>query len=142
MRILIAIFVAALLAGCSTVNLTLVEQETGLIGKGTADASANSGTMKIAFADKIYEGPWTVMRTSGGETYFLGQQGHVGGTSIGSSSYLTSDSASGVGVANLSSNDRASMRCEFKYSMVGLRISGLGVCRDQDGKLYDLQISS
>lgn len=142
MRISATVFVALFLSACSTVDITLVEQETGLIGRGTADASANSGTMKIAFADKIYEGPWTVMRTSGGETYYQGQQGHVGGTPFGSSSYLTSDSASGVGVANLSSNDGASMRCEFKYTMVGLRISGLGECHDKEGKLYDLQISS
>ncbi|MBX3497650.1 MAG: hypothetical protein KF769_15560, partial [Parvibaculum sp.] len=98
--------------------------------------------MKIALADKTFEGPWTVMRTTGGETYYHSEQGHVGGTAFGSSGRLTSDSASGTGVANLSAGDGATMRCEFKYSMVGLRISGLGVCRDREDKLYDLQISN
>ncbi|WP_339833090.1 hypothetical protein [uncultured Parvibaculum sp.] len=136
------ICLAALVAACTTVNVTLVEQETGLIGRGTADAGENSGTMKVAFADRTFEGPWTVMRTAGGETYYLSEQGHVGVTAIGSSGRLTSDSASGMGVANLSAGDGTTMRCEFKYSMVGLRVSGLGVCRDREGKLYDLQISS
>ena len=143
-RLAPTILIAVSLAACAanTVNVTIVERQGPAIGTGTADASRNSGTMRVSFPTKSYEGPWTVMRTSGGETQLLQQYGYVGTTPIGGLATMTSDSRAGVGVANLRATDGDQLRCEFRYSIVGLTLSGIGVCRDAGGHLYDMQMAN
>ena len=143
-RLALTILVAMSLVACAanTVNVTIVERQGPAMGTGTADASRNSGIMRVNFPSKSYEGPWTAMRTSGGETQLLQQYGYVGATPIGGLATMTSDSRAGVGVANLRATDGDHLRCEFRYSIVGLTLSGIGVCRDAEGRLYDMQLAN
>jgi hypothetical protein len=140
----LAIVVALGLSACagSTVNVTVIERQGTAIANGTVDASRNSGTMRLSFPTKTYEGPWTAVRTSGGETHLLHQYGLIGGIPIAQTAALTSDSASGIGMANLIATDGDQLRCEFRYSMVGFNISGIGVCRDAGGRIYDMQMAN
>jgi hypothetical protein len=140
-----AILMALGFSACAVpVSVTVVERQGTAMGSGAVDASRNSGTMRLSFAakGKTFEGPWTVMRTSGGETHLLSQYGFVGGTPIGQTAALTSNSAAGVGMANLMASDGDQLRCEFRYSIVGSHISGIGVCRDAGGHIYDMQMAN
>jgi hypothetical protein len=144
-RLALVIVMALAFSACAVpVSVTVVERQGTTMGSGTVDASRNSGTMRLSFPTKgkTFEGPWTVMRTSGGETHLLSQYGFVGGMPIGQTAALTSNSAAGVGMANLVAGDGDQLRCEFRYSLVGSHISGLGVCRDAGGQIYDMQMAN
>ena len=68
-RLALAIVVSLGLSACAstTVNVTVVEQQGSVTGTGSLDASRNSGTMRVSFSTKTYEGHWTAVRTSGAD---------------------------------------------------------------------------
>jgi hypothetical protein len=119
----LAIVVSLGLSACAntTVNVTVVEQQGAVTGTGSLDASQNSGTMRVSFPTKTYQGPWTAVRTSGGGP----------------------NNASGIGMANLIAADGDHLRCEFRYSMLGMtHVTGIGLCRDGGGHTYDMQMAN
>jgi hypothetical protein len=91
----------------------------------------NSGELTIVLKEDTYKGKWVY--AAGGSFGLLNTYGTnpKTGTVIGVS-------GSGIGNALLRCNSGMNLRCEFKYSeWTG---TGLGVCQDGDGKLYDMQI--
>lgn len=121
----------SLLSGCAH-NLTLVGREGGLRGTGTAPASwGNSGRLSIDLADKTYSGKWVLASGStGGLLTTYGAAGVSTGTVVAA--------GTGVGNALLSAEDGSTLRCEFTYSEWSS--TGIGICQDGAGKIYDLQI--
>jgi hypothetical protein len=98
--------------------------------------------MTLTLNGKLYKGPWTVMRTTGGETLLLSQYGRVGHIPVQQTATLKSTSAAGIGQASLRSPDGDVMQCEFRYSLAGTSVSGIGVCQNKTGHLFDMQISN
>lgn len=127
----IAIAVAGLmLAGCSY-NLSLMSRGGGKTGSGTASRPGNDVTI---MADGVtYKGRFTYMEGgfAGVSTGFAGGMAATG-TMVGTT-------GQGNGNIMARSDDGKGMRCQFGYS--GWSNSGMGVCQDDAGTIYDLQIS-
>jgi len=128
---LIVVLFCGLLSGCGH-NITLMARDSGEIGTGRAPfAWGNSGELTIELKGDTYKGRWVY--AAGGSFGLLNTYGTnpTTGTVIGVS-------GSGIGNALLRSVSGKSLRCEFKYSE--WTATGLGVCQNGDGKLYDMQI--
>jgi len=120
-----------LLSACSH-NLYMVGRTNGATGKTVLQTTPGhpSGDMTIAVGSKVYSGTW-VFKNGGGVVGIAAVGGSAG-------SFLGSNS-SGNGSMLLSAPDGATLRCGFDYDT--LSATGLGVCQDSAGELYDLQIS-
>ncbi|HLZ65508.1 MAG TPA: hypothetical protein VKQ29_04720 [Aliidongia sp.] len=86
--------------------------------------------MAITVGSKTYVGTW-VFKNGGGVVGVAAAGGTVG-------SFMGSNS-SGNGSMLLSAPDGSTLRCSFDYDT--LSATGLGVCQDSAGEMYDLQIS-
>lgn len=128
---LLVVAFCGLLFGCGH-NISLMARDSGETGVGHAPSGwGNSGEMTVVLKGQTYKGKWVY--AAGGSFGLLNTYGAnpTTGTVIGVS-------GSGIGNALLRSVSGKSLRCEFKYSeWTG---TGLGVCQDGDGKLYDMQI--
>lgn len=127
----IIILICGLLFGCGH-NITLMARDSGEIGSGKAPSAwGNSGNLTIILKGDTYKGKWVY--ASGGSFGLINTYGAdlTTGTVVGVS-------GSGVGNALLRSNSGKTLRCEFKYSE--WTATGIGVCQDGEGKLYDMQI--
>jgi hypothetical protein len=134
------ILAAALaLSGCaSTYELSLMPRDSGRIYTGMAeDNGSGEGRMSVAIDGTSYSGTWvqsTPERTSGYVTGGFGW-GRRGWGGLGT--VITVDNPQGSEAkALLSSADGAGLRCDFKSGQG----RGGGVCRDDRGKEYDVQI--
>ena len=139
-RLLAAGAFAATLGGCATTHyqLTLMPRDSGKLYEGVAeDTGAAEGPISITIEGRTYTGTWVEVvpdRTTG---YVSGAYGYrrygwgMGGT-------VTMDNPSGgEAKALLRSADGAGLRCDLRGG--GSRAGG-GVCRDDRGLEYDVQI--
>jgi hypothetical protein len=135
MRRLLALALVALAAGCaSTVELTLMPRDSGKLYRGTADGSGDEGRIAITIEDKAYAGTWvqtSPARTSG---YVTGGWGRRGGWGLGS--YTADNPNGGEAKALLTAADGSGLRCDLRGSWN----RGGGLCRDDRGREYDVQI--
>jgi hypothetical protein len=129
---------AIFLVGCSH-SLYLVGRTSG--AKGTAQivtAGNKSGDVEISLAGKIYTGRWVYSPTGG--SYSSGTafatSGPYSATATGSAVSLP---MGGNGSILASASDGSALRCVFNYSEWGS--TGTGMCQDNQGEVYDLQIS-
>jgi hypothetical protein len=135
----IILLAALALCGCATTyQLQLMPRDSGRMYSGTAeDTGRGEGPISIAIDDRTYNGTWvatTPDRTSGYVSGGFGF-GRRGGMGVGT--MITMDNpAGGEGKALLSSSDGAGLRCDFKSGQG----RGGGVCRDDRGREYDVQI--
>ena len=130
---------AATAGGCaSTYELTLMPRDSGKLYHGTAEDSGGSeGAITITIEGRTYAGTWVEVvpdRTTGyvGGAYGSRRYGWgMGGT-------ISMDTpGGGEAKALLRSADGAGLRCDFRGG--GGRAGG-GVCRDDKGLDYDVQI--
>lgn len=135
MRRALAILSALALAGCAHQIVLTPQDGTGAIGHGTAPMTLVSyhGTLQVDLAGKHYAGEYTLQ----------GGDGFVG-TSIGTSGGQVATGAiygagtGGNGKAYLTEPAGGSLACQFSFN--SMTYSGVGACRTEAGKLYDLMI--
>ena len=140
MRNLILILALALSGCASTYQLTLMPRDSGKTYSGTMDSfTRGEGRISVTIEGRAYNGTWvesapayTTGWVSGGVGY--GHRGW-GGYGIGGS-YSIDNPGGGQAKALLTSSDGAGLRCDLQ----GTRGSGGGVCRDDKGREYDVQI--
>jgi hypothetical protein len=132
---------ALLLSGCaSTWQLALMPRDSGKIYYGTAeDVGAGEGPIAITIENRAYRGTWVQSvpdhahsYVGGGAVYPYGRRGGwgYGGT------WIVDNPLGGETKALLTSPDGAGLRCDFR----GSQGFGGGLCRDDAGKEYDVQI--
>ncbi len=127
------------LAGCAhNLNLTLHPQDGGGMGQGVAQDAGK--TVTITLHGRIYSGTYVYdggkvayINTYGSSTTYSGTESATAFGSGFGSAYVP---GSGNGRIFAISPDGDAIRCEFQYSGG----SGLGICRDNAGKEYDLQL--
>ena len=135
------LFTALVLAGCaSTYDLKVMPRDSGRIYSGTAqDNGSGEGPMSITIEAKTYNGTWTETQPSTTTAYVMGGFGWGRRGFGGLGSFITVDNPQGgEAKALLSASDGSGMRCDFKSG--GERRVGGGVCKDDRGREYDVQI--
>ncbi|HYC36534.1 MAG TPA: hypothetical protein VEC19_08950 [Usitatibacter sp.] len=139
MRYLFIGAAALALSGCATTyQLSLMPRDSGKMYSGTAVENANGeGTISVTLEGKTYNGTWVQTqpaRTHGFVTGGLGW-GRRGFGGLGA--MVTMDNPQGgEAKALLSASDGSGLRCDFKSG----EGRGGGVCRDDRGKEYDVQL--
>ena len=143
MRLLIAAALAASLAGCAaSYNLTVMPRDSGKLYSGYADGvQGHEGRISITIENTTYNGTWVATvpdRSTGfvwGGGYAWGGRGYHGG--VGGT--ITMDNPQGgEAKALLTAADGSGLRCDFR----GTWGQGGGVCRDDRGREYDVQLRS
>ena len=131
---------ALLLGGCATTyQLSVMPRDSGKIYTGTAEnASGSEGSMSITIEDKTYQGTW-VQTAPAYTTGFVSSLGFGWGWRRGGlGTMVTMDNPQGgEAKALLSAADGSGLRCDFRS---GPSQRGGGVCRDDRGREYDVQI--
>jgi hypothetical protein len=136
MKRLLALAAALLAAGCATTyHLTLMPRDSGRLYQGTADDTGGSeGAVAITIEGRTYTGTWVETvpdRSTGYVTGGVGRHGYgLGGT------FSVDNPGGGQAKALLRSPDGAGLRCDFQ----GIGGRGGGICRDDRGLEYDVQI--
>lgn len=135
----ILLLAALALSGCATTyQLQLMPRDSGRMYSGTAqDTGRGEGPISIAIDDKTYNGTWVATTPDRATAYVSGGfgWGRRGGGGLGT--IVTMDNPQGgEGKALLSSSDGAGLRCDFRSGQG----HGGGVCRDDKGREYDVQI--
>lgn len=128
-----------LLSGCSH-NLVLYPRNGGSAGNGVAQEIGK--TITISIDRRTYQGTYihdgvkvSSYQNYGSATAFsAGRSATAYGSGFGTA-YIP---GTGNGRIFATSGDGASINCEFNYS----NGSGLGVCTDTSGKVYDLVIAN
>jgi len=142
MRNPIIIAAALALGGCTTVSyqLSLMPRDSGKLYQGVAEGvSGGEGRVSITIEDKTYSGTWVATISDRSYGYVWGGgyagRGYYGG--LGGS--ITMDNPQGgESKALLSAPDGSGLRCDFR----GTWGQGGGVCRDDRGREYDVQLRS
>ena len=130
------------LTGCThTLNVYLTGRTSGVTGKTDVLVMPGhpSGDVSLTLKGKTYTGRWVYV--SGG-----GSVGITSATVVSGAAHTTTGTGMAVGLPsggngtmNLTAPDGSSVRCVYQYSEWSM--SGVGVCQDSDGEMYDAQIS-
>ena len=137
----IAAAAALALSGCATTyQLAVMPRDSGKIYEGVAtDTGYGEGPISIALEGRTYNGTWVQAvpdRTTGYVSGGWGGWGRHGGW-WGGGGFITMDNPSGgLAKALLSSADGGGLRCDLQSGWG----RGGGVCIDDRGKMYDVQI--
>jgi hypothetical protein len=131
----LALVAALALAGCATgYDLTVMPQDSGKLYSGFADESGGEGRISITIEDKTYSGTWVETQPAMTTGYVSGGFGFRRG---GMGSFITMDNPQGgEAKALLTAPDGSGLRCDFSAGQG----RGGGVCRDDKGRLYDVQM--
>jgi len=128
-------------AGCShTFNVTIAsrtsaERATALV---TATAGHPGGEMSVTLDGERYSGTWVYVAQGGGFGIAYGSA-YSGAIIASGTATSVSLPVQGNGSALLTADDGSTLRCVFNYSAMSR--SGLGICKDNKGRVYDLQIA-
>ncbi len=140
MKRLFVLAMGLALTGCaSTVQLTLMPRDSGKLYHGTADGSGDEGRIAVTIEDKAYVGTWvqtTPARTTGYVTGGTGGYGYGWRGGWGLGSYSADNPQGGEAKALLTAPDGSGLRCDLRGSWG----RGGGLCRDDRGREYDVQI--
>lgn len=121
-----------------THNLSLHSREGWPNGDGTANEIGKKVTISLGgkafFGQYVYDGGRVGFVTTSSTATAFGPGGSA--TAFGSGNATTYLPGSGQGRIFATAFDGDALRCEFQFSGG----SGLGVCQDNRGKFYDLQI--
>ena len=135
------ILVAALaLAGCATTyQLSVMPRDSGRIYSGVAEDAGGhgEGRISITIEDRTYNGTWVQMapeRTHGFVSGGFGF-GRRGWGSLGTMISIDNPQG-GEAKALLTAADGSGLRCDLRSGQG----TGGGVCRDDRGKEYDVQL--
>jgi hypothetical protein len=138
MRIAYPLVAALVLSGCaSTYQLALMPRDSGKIYTGVAhDPGSGEGSMSITIEGKAYNGTWVHTTPDRTTAYAYGAYGYRRGWG-GLGTMVTIDNPNGAeGKALLVASDGSGLRCDFRSGQG----YGGGVCRDDRGREYDVQI--
>ncbi|HEX4944308.1 MAG TPA: hypothetical protein VFV55_08120 [Usitatibacteraceae bacterium] len=138
-RMLLAGAIAAAAGGCATnYQLTLMPRDSGKVYVGVAeDSGGGEGTMSVTIEGRTYAGTWVEVIPSRSMGYVSGGYGgrHRG---FGLGGVISMDNPyGGAAKALLRAADGAGLRCDLRG---GSGQPGGGVCRDDKGLEYDVQI--
>ena len=135
----LALVSAALVAGgcASTYELTLMPRDSGKLYHGVAgNIGGAEGTMSITIEERTYAGTWVEVVADRSTGYVSGGYGYRRG-GFGLGGMISMDNPQGGEVkALLRSADGAGLRCDLRGGSGG----GGGVCRDDKGLEYDVQV--
>lgn len=121
---------AIVLTACGTISLELTPRTQGEVLHGVANRQDHQ--IVITGSDRTYTGHWTYIQGGSVSTGIATTGSAIAtGTAIGIS--LT-----GTGNIVASSNDGHHLHCAFNYSQ--LSDTGAGICENDEGITYDLQI--
>lgn len=127
---------AMAMSGCA-LDVALMERGGPKTGQGHVPYTmAKSGAITIQLGDDEYTGRWIL---SQGGSYSLASMS--GGTPAGGVSAVGTGvniDAAGNGNILARTTTGKGLRCVFNYS--GFSRTGMGVCQDDSGRLYDMQI--
>lgn len=122
--------------GCShTVDITA--RTSGVSGSTKVPGGSNSGLFSINLGQKTFTGRWVFASEGGGVTLSSGQAFSGAQTATFSGTGITLPGG-GNGSVIASAPDGTGLRCQFNYS--SMSETGLGICQDSLGEMYDLQI--
>jgi hypothetical protein len=141
MRTLILAVAALALSGCATTyHLALMPRDSGKIYEGVAeDNGYGEGRMSVTIEDKTYSGTWVQAVPERSYGYVSGGFGGFGRRGFGGfgGGFISMDNPyGGEAKALLTSQDGSGLRCDFRSGQG----RGGGVCRDDRGRAYDVQI--
>jgi hypothetical protein len=131
---------ALVLSGCATTyDLAVMPRDSGKLYTGIAeDNGSGEGPISITIDGKTYNGTWvqatpdrTTGYVSGGFGWGRGWRGGGLGTII-----TMDNPQGGEAKALLTAPDGSGLRCDFRAGQG----RGAGVCRDDRGKEYDVQL--
>jgi hypothetical protein len=138
-----AIVAAALtLGGCaSTYQLTLMPRDSGKLYEGTLQGAGSAeGAIAITIEGRAYAGTWVEVVSDRSFGYVTGGvgtgYGHRG-WAMGGGSFSLDNPSGGEAKALLRTADGAGLRCDLRG---GQGRGGGGVCWDDGGRAYDVQI--
>ena len=124
-------------AGCATsYQLALMPRDSGKVYQGYAEGtSGGEGRISITIEEKTYSGTWVSVVPERSTGWVMGGWGWGRHSGVGTS--ITMDNPQGgEAKALLTAADGSGMRCDFRG---GLGYGG-GVCRDDRGREYDVQM--
>jgi len=140
MRKPIILAAALLLGGCATsYQLALMPRDSGKVYQGYAhDAGAGEGPISITIEAKTYNGTWVQSVPDRSSGWVMGGLGFGRwGRHGGFGTTITIDNPSGgEAKALLTAADGSGLRCDFRSGQG----RGGGVCRDDKGREYDVQV--
>jgi hypothetical protein len=117
----------------------MMGRQTGVTGLGVVPADGNhGGPITILLGRKEYKARWVYMQT-GGSLGLVTEVAVSGGGIVAASGTFIGRPTGGNGSVIASAPDGSALRCVFNFSEWDLR--GVGVCKDNRGETYDLQIS-
>ena len=111
-------------------------RDSGTVYIGEASGLGN-GPVSITIDGKLYSGTWVTVADSGSLTLLNTYGRNSSGMSYSGSATAQSSSTRGTGVALLSAADNSGLRCEYTNES-GM---GIGICRDDKGRIFDAQIA-
>jgi len=137
-RQLAAALSLAALSGCAH-TLYVLGPTPELTGKTTVTTTPgqSGGSITLVLGGETYTGRWVYMR--GGSFSLASMTATNGLRTVSATGSAMDISAVGSGTLIMSAPDGSHLRCVFNYS--GWSSSGLGVCEDDKGRRYDLQIN-
>lgn len=130
---------ALLLGGCATsYNMTLMPRDSGKLYSGVVeDSGRGEGRVSVTIDDKTYEGTWVQVTSDKSSGFVTGFGGRRGGWGFGS--IVTLDNPEGArSKALLQARDGSGLRCDLRSG--GGNGYGGGICRDDRGREYDVQL--
>lgn len=132
----------AFISGCGDPTLTVMNRSTGEVGKGTVQNTAmgSSGPMSFSFKNETYTGTWVAVSDPGAMTFGLLNAYSSTGQSVFGNATGYSMATGGFGTALMTSNKGNSAKCEVRYDSMAM--TAAGICRRQDGVIFDLQMAS
>lgn len=140
MKKTLVLIAAALAAGgcASTYQITLMPRDSGKLYLGVAeDTGGSEGTMSVTIEGRTYSGTWVEVVPGRSTAYVTGGVGmRRHGLGLGSTFWMDNPYG-GEAKALLRAPDGAGLRCDLRG---GGGRSGGGVCRDDRGMEYDVQV--
>jgi hypothetical protein len=120
-------------------NFYLVGRTTGATGTARIVTAGNhSGDVSINLAGNVNSGRW-VYRPGGGSIGFGTAGASSGVHTTTATGTMVGLPTGGNGSILASAAEGSTLRCVFQYSEWGS--TGVGVCQDAKGEVYDLQIN-
>ena len=138
MRTLPLAVAALALTGCAaTYNMTVMPRDSGQRYQGVIhDEGCGEGPISVTIEGKQYNGSWVQSSPDRTTAYVSGGFGW-GRRGFGGLNFITMDNPAGQEAkALLNAGDGSGLRCDLKSD----RGRGGGVCRDDKGREYDVQI--
>jgi len=139
MKIALVVLLAVAVGGCvSSHEFYMMGRQTGAIGTASVPANGHhGGPITISLGGKSYVGQWAYAEMGGSVGLNTGTA--VSGTQVATATGMSIGLPTG-GNGNImaAASDGSTLRCAFNFSEWDLK--GIGVCEDNSGETYDLQI--